>query len=94
MNRWMDVNLVTLSFQQLPQVTHHGRQVAGPKVALSNDTSHTNTPLCRVGSNRRKQRLVFSILEFLSDELSNGGLKQEDKEGIEVASGWLIHSPS
>jgi hypothetical protein len=34
----------------------------------------------------RKQRLVFAILEMLTDDMQSGAIKQDDKEGIEVAS--------
>jgi len=33
----------------------------------------------------KKQRLVLSILDFLNDSMQDGTVKEEDKEGIEVA---------
>merc|ERR1712093_954080 len=33
----------------------------------------------------KKQRLVYSILEFLQASMDDGTIKQDDKEGIEVA---------
>ena len=32
-----------------------------------------------------KQRLVLSILDFLSESMTDGTVKEEDKEGLEVA---------
>jgi len=34
----------------------------------------------------KKQRLVLSILDFLNDSMQDGTVKDEDKEGIEVAA--------
>jgi small glutamine-rich tetratricopeptide repeat-containing protein alpha len=33
----------------------------------------------------KKQRLVLSILDFLSESMNDGTVKEEDKEGLEVA---------
>jgi hypothetical protein len=49
----------------------------------------------------KKQRLVLSILDFLSDSMDDGTVKEEDKEGVEVAGLWpgflfypyLTHAP-
>ena len=32
-----------------------------------------------------KKRLVFSILQFLQQSINDGTIKEEDKEGVEVA---------
>lgn len=41
----------------------------------------------------KKQRLVLSILDFLSESMNDGTVKEEDKEGLEVAGlcpgSWL-----
>lgn len=37
-------------------------------------------------SSNRKQKLVYSILDFLQASMDDGSIKQDDKEGIEVAS--------
>lgn len=34
----------------------------------------------------RKQRLVYSVIEFLNDSIADGTVKEEDKESLEVAS--------
>ncbi|KAF8499442.1 hypothetical protein JB92DRAFT_934566 [Gautieria morchelliformis] len=34
----------------------------------------------------KKQRLVLSILDFLSESMNDGTVKEEDKEGVEVAA--------
>lgn len=34
----------------------------------------------------KKQKLVLSIIEFLETSISDGSIKSDDKEGIEVAS--------
>ena len=33
-----------------------------------------------------QQKLVYAIIEFLSKSLEDGTVKQDDKEGLEVAS--------
>jgi len=33
----------------------------------------------------KKQRLVLSILDFLTESMEDGTVKEEDKEGLEVA---------
>ena len=33
-----------------------------------------------------KQRLVFSIIDFLNQSIDDGTVKQDDKESLEVAS--------
>lgn len=37
----------------------------------------------------RKQRLVYSILDFLQGSIDDGSIKEDDKEGIEVASACI-----
>jgi hypothetical protein len=34
----------------------------------------------------KKQKLVLSIIEFLETSITDGSIKSDDKEGIEVAS--------
>lgn len=34
----------------------------------------------------KKQKLVLSIIEFLETSISDGSIKSDDKEGIEIAS--------
>ncbi|KAF8584510.1 hypothetical protein K439DRAFT_1297583, partial [Ramaria rubella] len=34
----------------------------------------------------KKQRLVLSILDFLAASMNDGSVKEEDKEGLEVAA--------
>ncbi|KAG2023612.1 cytoplasmic protein [Coprinopsis cinerea AmutBmut pab1-1] len=33
----------------------------------------------------KKQRLVYSVIEFLNDSIADGTVKEDDKEGLEVA---------
>jgi hypothetical protein len=37
----------------------------------------------------KKQKLVLSIIEFLETSITDGSIKGDDKEGIEVASVYL-----
>ena len=32
---------------------------------------------------------MYSILDFLQASMDDGSIKQDDKEGIEVASAWM-----
>lgn len=41
-----------------------------------------------------KQRLVLSIIDFLNQSVQDGTVKQDDQEGLEVASTSLIASHS
>jgi len=41
-----------------------------------------------------KQRLVYSIIEFLNDSIEDGTVKADDKESLEVASASLLRSLS
>jgi hypothetical protein len=38
----------------------------------------------------KQQQLVFSIIDFLKHSLDDGTVKQDDKEGLEVASAHLL----
>lgn len=37
-----------------------------------------------------KQRLVFAIIEFLNDSINDGTVKEDDKEGLEIAGASSI----
>jgi len=48
-----------------------------------------NDPLIDIGSSSAsmsQQKLVYAIIEFLNKSLEDGTVKQDDKEGLEVAS--------
>jgi len=37
----------------------------------------------------KKQQLVLSIIDFLNQSIDDGTVKQDDREGLEVASPYL-----
>lgn len=39
----------------------------------------------------KKQKLVLSIIDFLETSISDGSIKSDDKEGIEIASVCLCY---
>jgi hypothetical protein len=42
----------------------------------------------------KKQQLVLSIIDFLNKSIDDGTVKQDDREGLEVASAFLWFHPS
>lgn len=38
----------------------------------------------------KKQQLVLSIIDFLNQSIDDGTVKQDDKEGLEVASAFYV----
>lgn len=44
------------------------------------------SPLTAMSSATAQKRAAFAVLQFLEDSLKNGSIKEDDKEGIEVAS--------
>ena len=40
-------------------------------------------------SSEKQQRLVLSIIDFLNQSIQDGTVKQDDKEGLEIASAYL-----
>ena len=45
--------------------------------------------LFQMGDNKDKRRLVFSIVQFLNNELGSDHISEDAKEGLEVASQCL-----
>ncbi len=41
----------------------------------------------------KQQRLVLSVIDFLNQSISDGTIREEDKEGLEVAGAFTRHSP-
>ena len=60
---------------------------------------HSGTILARASSSpasMSQQKLVHAIIEFLNKSLEDGTVKQDDKEGLEVASAsqtFLLSDP-
>jgi hypothetical protein len=41
----------------------------------------------------KQQRLVLSIIDFLNQSINDGIVREEDKEGLEVAGAYTPRSP-
>jgi hypothetical protein len=41
----------------------------------------------------KQQRLVLSIIDFLNQSINDGIVREEDKEGLEVAGAYTRRSP-
>jgi hypothetical protein len=41
----------------------------------------------------KQQRLVLSIIDFLNQSINNGTVREEDKEGLEVAGAYTRRPP-
>ena len=41
----------------------------------------------------KQQRLVLSIIDFLNKSINDGTVREEDKEGLEVAGAYTRRSP-